>query len=485
MINGSRKRATLYYIKKYKINTPPSEEFEYLFQIERECVGVPNTTPDLNIMYSMVKELTDIYNISAIEAIIKYKNACESVPNIKRPHASTIFIRDLFGEESERYKNKLEDNKKCVSCSFENFSKSYDDKELAKMDFNKKYGSNNIEHLKEKFGVTEEEAKKIINERTTKARETFEKRPEDEKLKVYKTKGLTIENYINKYGEEVGREFYERDKQKRLGRCTLKYYIEKYGEEAGKEKYESVANSKNYLDVEFWLKRGFTEMEATEKIKDILSNRSNFSLKYAIEKHGEEEGRKIWQRRQDEWQKTLKRKSKEELDRINKSKGLSREQFIAKYGEERWNHNKIKRLTRCSASKVSIKFFIPLYKELRRLGIVERKDVFWRIGDSKEYFLRTKEKIYFYDFTIKNLNIILEFNGVAWHPREGDYEWVNPFGVDYETAFNNDKHKRELAIERGFDIFYIWEDEEDFYIVRENLLKTIIDIFEIKNLKKK
>jgi len=70
--------------------------------------------------------------------------------------------------------------------------------------------------------------------------------------------------------------------------------------------------------VDYWLLKGYTEQEAKEKISN---SQRLFSLKICIEKYGEEEGTTIFNKRQENWQKTLNAKSIKEIDSINKSKG--------------------------------------------------------------------------------------------------------------------------------------------------------------------
>lgn len=68
---------------------------------------------------------------------------------------------------------------------------------------------------------------------------------------------------------------------------------------------------------DYYILRGFTEEEAIQKIAD---KQVTFSLDICIEKHGLEEGTKIWKLRQENWQNTLNSKSEEEKQDINRRK---------------------------------------------------------------------------------------------------------------------------------------------------------------------
>ena len=113
------------------------------------------------------------------------------------------------------------------------------------------------------------------------------------------------------------------------------------------------------------------------------------------------------------------------------------------------------------ASKESLKVFKPLIEWCLNIGI-KYDDIYIGIDDKSEYFLKD-DNIYFYDFTIKNKKIIIEYNGVAFHARPEELdknEWFNPFTK--ESASDNIKKnliKKKVAIDNGFDILEIWSDE--------------------------
>ena len=69
---------------------------------------------------------------------------------------------------------------------------------------------------------------------------------------------------------------------------------------------------------EYWQSRfGLTEDEAANEISKI---QNNSSLEKFITRYGADAGVQKWKAQQDNWQKTLKSKSKEELDKINRLK---------------------------------------------------------------------------------------------------------------------------------------------------------------------
>jgi hypothetical protein len=84
---------------------------------------------------------------------------------------------------------------------------------------------------------------------------------------------------------------------------------------AGRNKDSQKASSPRCK--EYYIIRGFAEEESIDKVSDA---QVTFSKSICIEKYGTEEGTRIWQARQDNWQITLNSKSEEEKAVINRGK---------------------------------------------------------------------------------------------------------------------------------------------------------------------
>jgi hypothetical protein len=67
----------------------------------------------------------------------------------------------------------------------------------------------------------------------------------------------------------------------------------------------------------YYLSKGFSEKESKLMVKE---RQTTFSLDLCIKRYGEIEGTNVFNKRQVTWQNTLKNKSKEDIDAINKSK---------------------------------------------------------------------------------------------------------------------------------------------------------------------
>jgi len=202
-----------------------------------------------------------------------------------------------------------------------------------------------------------------------------------------------------------------------------KYKISEKQIENGKKSRQN--NSFIPTQIEYWLSKGYTDKQA----KELLSERqSTFSLKKCIEKYGEKRGLKVWKERQKIWQNTLKSKSPEEIERINKAK-----------------------MFKNSFSKISQDLFWKLYEKIKndfkdiyfaQLGKRKGKDV---SGNNNEYMILFKDRnIVFPDFFIKDVNKVIEFDGDYWHG-------------EVRGNIEKDKQRDKLIIENGYDVFHVKE----------------------------
>lgn len=206
-------------------------------------------------------------------------------------------------------------------------------------------------------------------------------------------------------------------------------------------------------NINYYLNRGYTEAEAKQLISEIQNTNG---YRTNIDKYGFINGvaktKEFVQKRK----QTFNSKPDEEINRINKSKDSGSLMWaINKYGDLETAIRERNKLIRCriknsngSVSKESLKCFIPLYKNLRRVYNISKDDIKWGIKGSSEYILDHDGGICSYDFTIKSKKIILEYHGVMFHGKDalrGD-----------TTA--RDKFKKELAELNGFKYFVIWSD---------------------------
>jgi very-short-patch-repair endonuclease len=127
------------------------------------------------------------------------------------------------------------------------------------------------------------------------------------------------------------------------------------------------------------------------------------------------------------------------------------------------------------ASKASLIYFRPIYDFL--LNQYADNEIFLGIEDSKEFFIYNENTydLFFYDFAIPKEKIIIEFNGKAWHPNWEKYDTNTleenfKFNTIKDISYyvNRDKHKIDVARQKGFDVLILWEEDS----VEENWNKV-------------
>ncbi len=185
----------------------------------------------------------------------------------------------------------------------------------------------------------------------------------------------------------------------------------------------------------YYINKGFSEKESIELLKE---RQQTFTLEKNIKRHGEIEGRKRFEDRQKRWQNTLNQKSDaEKLDILIR---------------------KLKRFGYYSIQ--SYKFFESIVNEL------DIKDSKMYFGP-KEYYLHDGLKIYFYDFCISDLKIIIEYNGSHCHPNksklsEDDWnKWKNVYNKSQtaDIKYAMDQYKLQVAKGKGFDVYEVWDTD--------------------------
>jgi G:T-mismatch repair DNA endonuclease (very short patch repair protein) len=190
--------------------------------------------------------------------------------------------------------------------------------------------------------------------------------------------------------------------------------------------------------IEYYTARGHSDEEAA-----IMRSNSQkyFSKEICIQKHGELEGLKVWNDRQEKWQETLSAKSNEEKARINRLK-------LFKGG---------------SVSKGETLLFEML--TFNNISCVKQHSI-----------LKSQTTYYVYDI-VSNKKII-EYNGDYWHANPKKYMSTDilrfPGGIQVQASsiWSKDQQKQQYAQDQGYEVLVIWES--DFKKNKEEVVKKCI-----------
>ena len=235
---------------------------------------------------------------------------------------------------------------------------------------------------------------------------------------------------------------------------TEKTLISKHGEKNGKEKWknycekQAITNTFEYKKEKYgWNEKKFDEYNRSRSI----------TLKNIIEINGEEKGLEIWNNYIDRQRYTC-----------------SLEYFISQYGEmngiEKFENFVNKRSFEFGYSDISQKIFDELKNKLDKLN---EYTLFYATNNKEYYFVDTVNNItYMTDLFIKELNLVIEFNGDKWH--------ANPkifFENDIPISFLKNHNKPYLAKD-------IWKKDYDKIKFLKTKVRDVIIIWE-KDLKEK
>lgn len=336
-----------------------------------------------------------------------------------------IYISKTLKEDHSKYYDRYINHRdnSCFFCGgkgkFISVSKGYRNLCTKKECVKKSFNSHSVEGMMYRKGVSKEEAKVLY--------EKENKRQLKERLKTH-NKLRKKDPLWDKRRSRNCKEFWI---EKGYTKKEALIEVKKVMDEIHKKTFKKFKENKEHYAykyttrIEYYLNKGYTKKEAKNK----LSNRQKtFSKKICIDKYGEKEGKKIWKKRQKKWQKSL-------IDNGNLKGGYS---------------------------KISQTLF---YEILNYYKISDLKNIFFWTKN-REYYIKSNNKIYLYDFVdIKN-NKVIEYNGDQYHANPKIYEgdsYPHPFHktnkYKAEEIWKKDKHKIEVAERKGFEVFVVWDSE--------------------------
>jgi hypothetical protein len=211
--------------------------------------------------------------------------------------------------------------------------------------------------------------------------------------------------------------------------------------------------SNNPYSKEFWGKRGLTEKQAKEKIRERIHNTAEFWIKRGLSaEDAKRAARKSaatnsLENKIEKWGDEAEKKYVEVREKLSKS----------------WKPSNTKG-QKFSSSKQANKFFKKIYKFCRRLGYI-RNDIVFKLNRG-EWFLRDSNSIFFYDFMLKPLKLIIEFNGEHVHPNKNKLseeewkKWRHAYTKKCaDEIHENDLRKLTVAKILGYNVLEVWSQD--------------------------
>lgn len=272
----------------------------------------------------------------------------------------------------------------------------------------------------------------------------------------------TDRTFSSKYGQLL---FY-------YGREHARIYTDKYSETLSTAQKKRNANpeTKSLLPTqkEFWMRKGFSEEEAIQKVNDTQEKAQARAIAVYHEHRRDWHNVDFWT----EKGYSLEDAKAEVEQRMNRCRDYSvhtLERMIERYGEvegqKRWdvyteklrkNVNAMQEEGRFTyASKASLDFFTRLINRMN----LDKEHVIMKHEDygNIEFGITTDAGRCMYDFKYKN--VIIEYNCTLWHyhPDHHDkYRWKDdPEKIKQRVEL--DEFKVEVATENGYNIFTVWD----------------------------
>lgn len=326
-----------------------------------------------------------------------------------------------------------------------------------------KMNSNSVEFISKVLNISENDALIYIKSRS---KSPFYKENWGNEEEYKKFQRRDSDYFKGKYGDNWELE-YDKYKKNISHSNSLEGYIQKYGENEGKILFKFISSKKDSMSFNHFLKKNNNDIlkskyDYENRIKSVSMNLDSFIMRYD-EKNG-----LIKYKTSCESNSLSTKKYYNSLtsDERKLKHGITIENLERKYNDlekaksvyNNWLSSVIVPISR--ASKESLIVFSKLYNLLDDFNI-HHNDIYIGDGDRNEYFIRDNNNIYFYDFVIRSKKIIIEYNGIAFHPKFENIETFKPIMTELSSLeiYNRQMYKVELAKKFGFKVLEIWSDD--------------------------
>ena len=222
--------------------------------------------------------------------------------------------------------------------------------------------------------------------------------------------------------------------------------------------------------IDRYLNKGYSEEEAKRIVSDV-AKRGGAKISETAKRNKEQ---KKYKKNSINYYTKIGY-SEEEAKQILKEKYaksffvLNKDSFIRRYGDtlgkekyyemlaKRVSTKKKKYGTAYCTVRISNESWLVLNDILE---YIKANNILYYGLDKKEYFIMHENDIFFYDLTLPEKKIIIEYNNSFWHPNN-PYKENARFSIllDKDACAQKDKFKIKLAEANGFKVFVIWDNE--------------------------
>lgn len=272
--------------------------------------------------------------------------------------------------------------------------------------------------------------------------------------KCLSMRGFTKEKSLLVYGEDEGIKRWQAYCNKQSVKNTFAHKNKKYG--MTREQFDEFNKSRSST-IDNMIAR-YGEEEGKKRWKEYCDKQAyaGCKLQYFIDKHGEDEGTRLY-------------------NELNKKKSNTLDVFIDRYGEVEGTERYENYMNTCKVhySEISQELFREIEK---RIGNSYGEMYFQT--RNREFGKHSGSRYYFYDFVLLEKKIVIEFNGNLFHANPTMYhaDDIPKFRGNTMTAqqlWDRDAEKFSFIESLGFKLIVVWE--ADYNNDKETIIQRIVD----------
>lgn len=236
------------------------------------------------------------------------------------------------------------------------------------------------------------------------------------------------------------------------------------------KKRRSVSGNKNVYSKQYWIDKGYTPEQAQYKVNSRNRRKKEFWLERGYLPHRAENMAKFHVCCNSKeflmWFKGYSENEADEYIDIH-LKNLS---FHSK------NSVKMQQGLRKGSKEADV-FFLECFDDvISHFGVSEDEVYTESFGKGQEWFCRTNDGIFYYDFCIPSLNLVIEYHGTHVHPKNRvDTGWEHAYSKESScSVWDRDEYKEKIIVDKfGFNNYYVFYSDEDKEDFKERLLNNI------------